>query len=279
MDLLGPQVIDQIIGQAVRDIDGITQSLSYSLEEASKGNFNPILEMANAGLQRSIQGFTRPLDPINTVVGFMRDREMNPDFTQAELGSTTRYINNLLPSAELPSRADPIVGDKKTVDLGKQLLGNRMLGTPDVVERMINSVGAQSFFDVFRMTIPPKLRTKVNRVAAPFFEVAAVKYLNRHPNFFELPLDERRRIIDQMVTEVKSNTNKFIKDGMPKAYDLIMLLDGKNKDKLKKVMNFLEIDQDLEDMIDDPDAVPMLLRIKALLDNYDDIFFGDLILN
>ena len=44
-------------------------------------------------------------------------------------------------------------------------------------------------------------------------------------------------------------------------------------------MNFLEIDQDLEDMIDDPDAVPMLLRIKALLDNYDDIFFGDLILN
>ena len=82
-----------------------------------------------------------------------------------------------------------------------------------------------------------------------------------------------------MVTEVKSNSNKFIKDGMPKAYDLIMLLDGKNKDKLKKVMNFLEIDQDLEDMIDDPDAVPMLLRIKALLDNYDDIFFGDLILN
>ena len=279
MDLLGPQVIDQIIGQAVRDVDGITQSLSYSLEEASKGNFNPILEMANAGLQRSIQGFTRPLDPINTVVGFMRDREMNPDFTQAELGSTTRYINNLLPSAELPSRADPILGDKMTFDLGKQLLGNRMLGTPDVVERMINSVGAQSFFDVFRMTIPPKLRTKVNRVAAPFFEVAAVKYLNRHPNFFELPLDQRRRIIDQMVTEVKSNTNKFIKDGMPKAYDLIMLLDGKNKDKLKKVMNFLEIDQDLEDMIDDPDAVPMLLRIKALLDNYDDIFFGDLILN
>ena len=279
MDLLGPQVIDQIIGQAVRDVDGITQSLSYSLEEASKGNFNPILEMANAGLQRSIQGFTRPLDPINTTVGFMRDREMNPDFTQAELGSTTRYINNLLPSKELPSRADPIVGDKMTFDLGKQLLGNRMLGTPDVVERMINSVGAQSFFDVFRMTIPPKLRTKVNRVAAPFFEVAAVKYLNRHPNFFELPLDERRRIIDQMVTEVKSNTNKFIKDGMPKAYDLIMLLDGKNKDKLKKVMNFLEIDQDLEDMIDDPDAVPMLLRIKALLDNYDDIFFGDLILN
>ena len=66
---------------------------------------------------------------------------------------------------------------------------------------------------------------------------------------------------------------------MPKAYDLIMLLDGKNKDKLKKVINFLEIDQDLEDMLDDPDAVPMLLRIKALIDNYDDIFFGDLILN
>ena len=279
MDLLGPQLIDQIIGQAVRDIDGITQSLSYSLEEASKGNFNPMLEMAGAGLQRSIQGFTRPLDPINTVVGFMRDREMNPDFTQAELGSTTRYINNLLPTEELPSKADPITGDKKTVDLGKQLLGNRMLGTPDVVERMINSVGAQSFIDVFRMKIPPKLRTKVNRVAAPFFEVAAIKYLNRHPNFFELPLDQRQRIVNQMSSEVKSNTRKFIKDGMPKAYDLMMLLDGKNKDKLKKVMNFLEIDQDLEDMLDDPDAVPMLLRIKALIDNYDDIFFGDLILN
>jgi len=82
-----------------------------------------------------------------------------------------------------------------------------------------------------------------------------------------------------MSSEVKSNTRKFIKDGMPKAYDLMMLLDGKNKDKLKKVMNFLEIDQDLEDMLDDPDAVPMLLRIKALIDNYDDIFFGDLILN
>ena len=55
--------------------------------------------------------------------------------------------------------------------------------------------------------------------------------------------------------------------------------DSKNKDKLKKVMNFLEIDQDLEDMLDDPDAVPTLLRIKALIDNYDDIFFGDLISN
>ena len=44
-------------------------------------------------------------------------------------------------------------------------------------------------------------------------------------------------------------------------------------------MNFLEIDKDLEDMLDDPDAVPTLLRIKALVDNYDDIFFGDLMLN
>ena len=41
-------------------------------------------------------------------------------------------------------------------------------------------------------------------------------------------------------------------------------------------MEFLNIEESLEELLKKDDGLQTLLKIKTLLDNYDDIFFGDI---
>jgi hypothetical protein len=53
-------------------------------------------------------------------------------------------------------------------------------------------------------------------------------------------------------------------------------LSGKDKDKVKNIMDTLGIEGDLEDLLQTEDGLLQLNRIKILLKNYDEIFFSDL---
>ena len=63
---------------------------------------------------------------------------------------------------------------------------------------------------------------------------------------------------------------------MPKTFDLVRVLSGENKKKVKEIMEFLSIEGELVDLLDAEDGLQDLLRIKSLLDSYDDINFNNL---
>jgi hypothetical protein len=54
------------------------------------------------------------------------------------------------------------------------------------------------------------------------------------------------------------------------------VLSGKNKDKVKRVMDFMGIEGELEDILKEEDALSTLRKIDMLVENYDKVFFGEL---
>ena len=63
---------------------------------------------------------------------------------------------------------------------------------------------------------------------------------------------------------------------LPRNLEAVRVLSGKNKDKVKRVMDFLGIEGELQDILKEEDALGTLRKIETLVDNYDKIFFGDL---
>ena len=64
----------------------------------------------------------------------------------------------------------------------------------------------------------------------------------------------------------------MVQKGLPKEIDLVRVLSGKDRDKVREIMNELGLNMKLEELLDKDDGLQDLLRIKTLLDNYDDIF-------
>ena len=118
---------------------------------------------------------------------------------------------------------------------------------------------------------PAEVKNVMDNIAAPFFESAALKYLNNNPDYFERPLPEKRRILDLMAKEVKENVIEVVENGLPKSINLVRVLSQKNKKDVREVMEFLGVEENLEDLIKTEDGVTTLLRIKSLLDVWDDV--------
>ena len=262
----------QVGGQSVRDLDVLGQSIIYAANGIGEGNFDPLLSFGEASLARA-QGFMRPLDPINQVYGMVTDKNMNPNLKEAGLiqGQMMRYVNNLFgDTQDLPPKATVTRGTEFTPDIGKQLLGNRSVSLPNLVEQMMNSAGKPYWKALSRIDAPDAIRNKMKMLASPFFEASALKYLNKYPDYFDLPLDRKQELLKRMNNETKDNMMKVFEQGMPKEMNVLRTLSSKNKDKVKNIQKEFGIEGDLEEL-----PLSILLQIQTLLDIYDDIFNSD----
>ena len=268
----------QLGGQAVRDLDDVDQTIYQIgqdfLDALEREEFvEASLVIPLSILERPIQGATRPLDPINQVWGLMSDDNMNPDLRQGpeRLNNILKYVNNITGRADsLPERATP-TRDRRDIDLGRQILGVRGISTPNLVEKMMNAAG-QPYYKAIKFQGPAEIKNILDGLAAPYFEVAAIKYLKKNPNYFDMPLKNKERVLDLMRADVRKDVTKMVQKGLPKEIDLVRVLSGKDKDKVREIMNELGLNMELEGLLQKEDGLQDLLRIKTLLDNYDDIF-------
>ncbi len=274
----------QLGGQIVRDLDDAEKTIYTMGEELLEAETIP--EYLIAGLvpvlSRPVQGLTRPLDPVNQVWGMVSDSNMNPDLRQGptKLNAMLKYINNITGSSNmLPERARPTRGTDKKIDIGKQILGVRELSNPNLIEKMMNAAG-QEYWEAIRFSGPPEIKNQMDALAAPYFEVAALRELRRlHDkklDYFDLPLESKVEVLDRIRKEVKSKVTSAVEQGLPSEINLVRVLSTKDKDKVKKIMDTLGIEGDLEDLLKAEDGLLQLNRIKVILKNYDKIFFSDL---
>ena len=266
-------------GQAIRDLDEFGETIAYASDEALEGNYQPLRDMFGGGVGRITQGATRPLDPINQVWGMVSDANLSPDRRQgAETqNQMLRYIDNILgiKNEGMPRRATPTRGRQFVPDLGKQILGNRTLQVPNLIEKMMNAAG-RPYWKSIRFDGPAEIKNKMDALAAPFFETRALEYLKKNPDYFRLPLGDKQKILDTISEKVKGDVTDIVKTGMPKSINVLRVLSSKNKKEVRNVMKFLGIEGSIEDLLKEEDGLQQLLRIQSLVDSYDDIFYGDL---
>jgi len=233
-------------------------------------------------LGKAFQGATRPLDPVNQVVGLVTDANMTPDLRQGpeRYNQAFKYINNLFSglgsSSDLPRRATPTRGTDLETDVGKQIMGVRGSREPNLIETMLNAAG-KPYWKSIRFEGPAEVKNYMDGLVAPYLNTAARKYLKQNPEFFKLPQADKERILNSVLEEARTNVTSVMQTGpIPRNLEMVRVLSGKDKDKVSNVMKFLGIQGDLEDILKEEDALSTLQKIDYFVKYYDRIFHGDL---
>ena len=300
-DDLWEELRNQLGGQSVRDLKDFERNLfeyANALVEVKESQLvtgdwvgpglSKVVEFTEnlvfPPASRILQGATRPLDPVNQVWGLVTDKNMSPDLRQGpeKYNSAIKYVNNLfdsmgLPSStDLPRRAMPTRATDLQVDPGKQVLGVRGSREPNTIESMLNAAG-MSPWKAIKFDGPAEVKNYMDTLVAPYLENAARKYLKKNPEFFKSNQAEKERIIQSVIKEAKDSVTNVMQSGtIPRNLEMVRVLSGKNKDKVKRVMDFMGIEGELEDILKEEDALSTLRKIDMLVENYDKIFFGEL---
>ncbi len=265
-------------GQAVRDLDFTGRQVKYVVDKLKKGDVGPLQNLIAGAGERILSGATRPFDTPNQIIGMFTDSNMNPNLREGLFlqGEAVRYINNIPKmfglkglSEDLPIKATPFKGaELSSVDMGKNWLGVRTVKEPNLMERMVNIAGMR-YWDTFDVDAPNKIGNQMNQIASPFFEQRAIEALKANPNFRDLRQADQVNIINDISSQVKKDVINLMEKSVPKEINVIRVLFNKNKEKVRKIMDFLDIEGELIDLLDHPDGLKHLRNIEHMLKNYD----------
>lgn len=272
---------DQVGGQSVRDVDGFTRTLKAWGQEIIDSQSIPeaLADFVGPPIAKVLQGATRPLDMPNQVYGLMTDSNMAPDLKQGgqTYNSALKYVNNLFDTVDgLPRKATATRGYNKPVDIGKQILAERRSPEPTPIEVMLNSAGRSSW-KAIPFDGPPVIRNKMNAMIEPYLNNSAVRYLRKNPTYFRMSLAEKEKVISEIVGDARKKVLAVFKTGVvPKSLEMVRVLSSRDKKETQRVMDYLGVEGNIEDLLEQEDGLIILQKIKALSDNYDKIFYGDL---
>ena len=277
----------QLGGQAIRDMENITEQSIHAFGEAIVREFQDkdYLGVVDAVLgpfiARAGQGLTRHVEPVNEFYKLFTDQSGAPDLTMApyEYQGYIKYIDGLVgdvtPSgseekySDLPKKLDAF-GRTVPTKISKQIMF-RQSGEPISAEMMMNAAGIPSW-KATKFDGPAVVKRKMQSLVNPYFEVAAIKYLNRYPDFFEMEQKKKAQIVADMKQEVQGNVRALFDDGyMPQSLTMLRVLSKpSNKKKALEAMKFLSITGSLEDVYKREDALQKLNLINILIqkDNY-----------
>jgi len=231
-----------------------------------------------------VSGFTRPLDPINQAAMLFSE-----DYTQMDrrqgykfINEATRYVDKLdslvgLPDTDEPQRYSPTKGSTQTQDFGKVLGGVRSTAEPTPIDRMLSSVGLRDW-QAIKWDGSPEVKNRMDQLIAPILNAEAAFQLRKHPDFYDLPLEERRFLVDGIIDGAKKKTRALLDKGVGEdaSLKIIREIEGKSKAQVKKVMDKLGYEGDLTDIAAQPGGSKTLETILYMIDNYDSVFFKDL---
>jgi hypothetical protein len=91
-----------------------------------------------------------------------------------------------------------------------------------------------------------------------------------------MSLEEQRKVLDAIKQSVRTNVIQTMEIAVPAQLNFVRILSGKNKAQVKKVMEIMGVEGELEDILKKDDALNILQKIKLYVDNYDDIFLNEI---
>jgi hypothetical protein len=154
-----------------------------------------------------ISGATRPLDPINQLVGIIGGGEQI-DRRQGlkPLNDSLRYVDQIttpildyIGMTESEEKEYATTADKSKT-LGR-LIGYRENLAQTATQKMFNSIEKPEWkTNIY--TDAPKADNRVNKIIAPILEREAEKVLNRK-NYFNLKLKDKKFLVSQAIANAK----------------------------------------------------------------------------
>ena len=285
----------QLGGQAIRDLKGFERELyqyGTNIIGAFEGDVDDLKTYTDLTqalfvppAMRILSGVSRPLDPIDFTMGLVMGNDMTPDLkTGPKLyAQGFRYVNNLFDAIpfgvegmEMKSKSTSTRGFDQQPNVGKQLLSVRGDREVNYIQYVLNSAGMDDWRTI-KIQAPAEVKNYMNGVAEAYLNEEALKALKKNPNFENMSTNQKQTIVKDLVADAKIKVNNRMKTGkLPKTLDMLRILASEKDSKIKKVMDWMEIEGDLEDIVEKEDALGTLKKIKYYVDNYDKIFNSDL---
>ena len=279
---LAAELVDFTVGQtfrsssdAVKVAGDLARSLaSGELDSAGK----QAVDIAFGSLARIASGATRPLDIPNQGIKLVTGDWVEPDrnttgdkwtdFSMTKKAS--RYFDEFfeivgLGADDSPRAAKPTSPYQQAPNVGRAIGDSQTPGNT-TAESAMNSVGIPSW-QAFNWGNDPELKNHMNRLVAPIFEAEANAMIERHPDFFEKPLYNRRILVKDMIKKSKERAESWMRtQGAEFSYrDRLAKV---NKTDLKLAMEDIGVTGNPLNLLKSPQGLEQLSSLLGLAENY-----------
>lgn len=268
--ILGAQTF-RTLDTATKDIYNIGEAI-ISLDPSEAGSL--LMEQAGNLVSQIVSGATRPLDPINQAAMLMRGDTTTPDRRQGYkfINNSFRYVDHIFGdmTEDQPRRYYPTRNEPATTDAGK-MLGSRTSQEPLPVEKMMAAVGRPNW-TVARWSGPPEVKNRMDQFIGPVLNTEAAIALLKHPDFFEMSLNQRQAILDDVISTSKKTTTRLLESSTVSSdqnLELVRNLTKLDQKDLGRAKEFLGIDGDPIDIIGEPNGIQLLKTLEYFAKNWD----------
>ena len=279
------------IGQTFRqtgDFFTVLEQFGNSVVTADDADeaFRASLQILSAGASRITSGFTRFLEPVNTIASVSSGDFSVPDRNQGNklLNQTLRYVDKIptmFGFKPLVEEEEVKVGtrEKVSVDAGK-ILGFRSSVNPTPSERIAASIGMQSFKAVtFQGT--PEYKNALDEIVGDIFNYEASKAIDE--GFLEKDLDSRINDYEKILTKVKQRARSIFQDSRDKS-NIFLEVERKVRSQKKRVVKdalekVIKYDGNLDDFLDEmqrngEEGVIKMQYLLYLIENKDEFIYN-----
>jgi hypothetical protein len=279
------------IGQTFRqtgDFFTVLEQFGNSVVTADDADeaFRASLQILSAGASRITSGFTRFLEPVNTIASVSSGDFSVPDRNQGNklLNQTLRYVDKIptmFGFKPLVEEEEVKVGtrEKVSVDAGK-ILGFRSSVNPTPSERIAASIGMQSFKAItFQGT--PEYKNALDEIVRDIFNYEASKAID--DGFLEKDLDSRINDYEKILTKVKQRARSIFQDSRDKS-NIFLEVERKVRSQKKRVVKdalekVIKYDGNLDDFLDEmqrngEEGVIKMQYLLYLIENKDEFIYN-----
>ena len=213
------------------DLTKIVDTLLNQDVSASKASFDAIARMSG----NYFAGFTRPLDAVNKLTGFITDTDVAKDVRQAEgagelfTQSATKYFDNVIEA--FSDKVDSVTGEELRVATreGKiqdanpmaRIFGVTVKPGRTATEKVYSMAQMQPWTANERSQIAAYDKV-FNQTLAPVLERATDRLL-RTPDFVNADLVGKRAMLKRTLTDVKSQVRKSLQKYGPAESRMLAL--------------------------------------------------------
>jgi hypothetical protein len=249
------------------------QAFTDTVNEMFEGNLvSGIGGLIGQAGSKVVSGITRPLDPINKAIMIFGGDMENPDRRQGAkwLNESTRYIDQVLNfqaafgERSLEPRQSPTTG-KTRVDVTKTFTGVGTDSSNSLADKMFASIGSEAWREV-KWQGDPEVKNRMDGIISNFLNRRARTILARYPDFFDMELDSRIRLTNQMVEVAKEDAKNLFESSTDERdvalAALAELRQFTDKRALKYAQEALQVD-DLSELVGEPGGTE---KLKVVLD-------------
>jgi hypothetical protein len=260
---LTAQIRGQFIGQLTRELgeagEGVSDIFAALISEQGP-EYSKLIANAGGNIASQIfSAMSRPLEPINALVGLSRDEKYYvPDRKQGTkwVNESMRYVDQVIALFRGNENVSPPIfsaaeGQPRTTP--SRLISTTRASRLTNTERVMNMIGRPTFM-ANMASLSEAADNRYGQLFNEIVENGSTRLWNSE-GFKKAGLETQTLMVNNLLSEAKSATLTFMEKAAAKAGDdtlarMIQISKGYSKDKIDRVMNELEFDKSFEELTD-----------------------------